>query len=164
MMVVRLPEYEPGRTTSPSEEGDPMNILNSGRHVLWLIAVLMVAAPVTIQAQAVDVVAVDVVAVAKGYRVSKLLGRDVINDQNEDIGEIDDFIIGRDQVLFVILQVGGFLGIGEHLVAFPASSVDLETVKGKIRIKNASRAQLKKQPQFNYRDQVSSKDTPNSSR
>jgi hypothetical protein len=30
----------------------------------------------------------------------------VINEQNEDIGKIDDFIIGRDRVLFVILEVG----------------------------------------------------------
>jgi hypothetical protein len=105
---------------------------------------------VTVRAQAVDIVAVDVVAVGKGYRVSKLIGRDTINEQDEKIGEIDDFIIGRDKVLFVILEVGGFLGIGANLVALPASAIDMETVKGKIRIKNASRSQLQKMPKFSY--------------
>ena len=129
-----------------------MNISTNGKCVAAALSLLLSAAPVVAPAQTVDVVRVDVVAVAKGYRVSKLIGRNVINDENETIGEIDDFIIGRDQVLFVILEIGGFLGIGEHLVALPAKSVDLETVKGKIRIRNASRAELKQQPQFKYQD------------
>ena len=82
--------------------------------------------------------------------ISQLLGHKVINEQNEDIGKIDDFIIGRDRVLFVILEVGGFLGIGAHRVALPISAVDMDTVKGKIRVQGASRDQLKKMPEFSY--------------
>jgi sporulation protein YlmC with PRC-barrel domain len=111
---------------------------------------MLAISPLAARSQAVDVVVVDVVAVAKGYRVSKLIGRNVINEQNEEIGEIDDFVIGRDKVLFVILEIGGFLGIGEHLIALPASDVDMETVKGKIRIKNASRSELKQKQKFEY--------------
>ena len=120
------------------------------RYIAALAALLVAMSPLTARAQTVGIVTVDVVSVGKGYRVSQLIGRDVINEQNEEVGEIDDFVIGRDQVLFVILEVGGFLGIGEHLVALPASSIDMETVKGKIRIKSASRSQLQKMPQFNY--------------
>jgi hypothetical protein len=83
-------------------------------------------------AQSVDLVVVDVVAIAKGYRTSRLTGREVINDRNEEIGKIDDFIIGRDKVLFTVLQVGGFLGIGSYLVAVPYKSLDLERRKDKI--------------------------------
>ncbi|MET0658793.1 MAG: PRC-barrel domain-containing protein [Steroidobacteraceae bacterium] len=115
-----------------------------------LVMVLTALSPSTSTAQAVEIVKVDVMAVGLGYRVSKLIGRDVINEQSEEIGEIDDFIIGRDRVLFVILEVGGFLGIGAHLVALPATAIDLETVKGKVLIKQASRAQLSKMPKFNY--------------
>jgi PRC-barrel domain len=115
-----------------------------------LMAILLLAPGLQARAQGVRVVAVDVVAVANGYRVSQLLGRKVINERNEDIGKIDDFVIGRDRVLFVILEVGGFLGLGAHLVALPVSAVDMETVKGKIRIIGASRDELKKMPQFNY--------------
>jgi hypothetical protein len=53
-------------------------------------------------------------------------------------------------VLFAILEVGGFLGIGAHRVALPISAVDMESVKGKIRIEGASRDELKKMPEFNY--------------
>jgi len=114
--------------------------------VLMTLAMVSPPAP----AQSVDIAIVDVVSVAKGYRISRLIGRDVINNQSDEIGEIDDFIIDRDKVLLVILEVGGFLGLGTHLVAMPASAIDIETVKGKIRIKSASRGQLQKMPQFNY--------------
>jgi hypothetical protein len=124
----------------------------SYRYIAALTALLMAASPLAAHAQAVDinVVVVDVVAVGKGYRVSQLIGRDVINEQSEEIGEVDDFIVGKDKVLFVILEVGGFLGLGAHLVAMPATAIDMEAVKGKIRIKSASRAQLKKMPEFSY--------------
>lgn len=126
-------------------------IMRSDAICLPMIAAIALSiSPLAVQAQEVEILAVDVTAVGKGYRVSKLIGRDVINEQNEKIGEIDDFIIGRDRVLFVILEVGGFLGLGEHLVAMPATAIDMQTVKGKIRIKGASRAQLQKMPEFNY--------------
>lgn len=127
-----------------------MKTLSDCRYIAALAALLVAVSPLAARSQSVGIVVVDVVSVGKGYRVSQLIGRDVINEQNEEIGEIDDFVIGRDQVLFVILEVGGFLGIGEHLIAMPANAIDMETVKGKIRIKSASRGQLQKMPQFNY--------------
>jgi hypothetical protein len=72
---------------------------------------LMLAMPMQFAfSQAVELVVVDVKAVARGYRTSKLKGTNVTNDKNEKIGEIDDIIIGRDKVLFAILQVGGSSG------------------------------------------------------
>jgi hypothetical protein len=126
--------------------------------VRWLLgavgaASLMLVTPIvptTSVAQEVDIVVVDVVVVAKGYRTSKLTGRDVVNDKKEEIGKIDDFIIGRDRVLFAILQVGGFLGIASHLVAVPYSSLDLESLPGQIVLKGASKPGLKKLPEFKY--------------
>jgi sporulation protein YlmC with PRC-barrel domain len=120
------------------------------RYPAILMAALLLSPELVVRAQDVGIIRVDVVAVAAGKRVSQLLGRKVINERGEDIGKIDDFIIGQDRVLFVILEVGGFLGIGAHRVALPATSVDMETVKGKIRIKGASREQLKQMPEFNY--------------
>lgn len=127
-----------------------MKTTSDCRFFALFIALAVVAAPLTARAQTVGIVRVDVVAVGKGYQVSQLLGRDVINEQSEEIGEIDDFIIGRDQVLFVVLEIGGFLGLGGHLVALPATSIDMETVKGKIRIKSATRSELQKMPEFKY--------------
>jgi sporulation protein YlmC with PRC-barrel domain len=125
------------------------SILNY-RCTLPLVAVLFLSPYLEAVAQDVKIVSIDVVAVAHGHRVSQLLGSKVINERNEDIGKIDDFIIDRHRVLFVILEVGGFLGIGAHRVALPISAVDMESVKGKIRIEGASRDELKKMPEFKY--------------
>src|SRR5512132_914791 len=75
------------------------------------IAVLIAVGPRPARSQAIELVVVDVTTVAKGYRTSKLTGSNVVNDHDERIGTIDDIIIGRDRVLFVVLQVGGFLGL-----------------------------------------------------
>jgi len=52
------------------------------------------------------------------YRASKLAGVNVYNDANEKIGDINDVILDKSgKATSVILGVGGFLGMGEHLVA-----------------------------------------------
>ena len=49
------------------------------------------------------------------WRASKLVGVDLYNEQNENIGEVDDVIIDPSgKVDGVIVSVGGFLGMGEH--------------------------------------------------
>jgi sporulation protein YlmC with PRC-barrel domain len=61
------------------------------------------------------------------YRASDLMGKDVYGANNEDIGEINDVIIGRDgQVMAVVVGVGGFLGIGEKDVAVPMQSLQFQ--------------------------------------
>jgi sporulation protein YlmC with PRC-barrel domain len=82
--------------------------------------------------------------------VSKLTGRSVVNDKNERIGTIDDFIIGRDHVLFTILQVGGFLGIGSRLVAVPYQSIKIDDEGNKITLPGATKEQLQKLGEFKY--------------
>jgi hypothetical protein len=96
----------------------------------------------------VALVVVDIKAVALGYRVSELRGRPVTNGK-ETIGKIDDLIIGRDKVLFAILSVGGFLGLGAHLVAVPYSSLRI-TPKA-ILLPGATDPALRKLPEFKYR-------------
>lgn len=107
-------------------------------------------------ASAAEVVVVDVKAVARGYRVSRVLGNDVVNDREEEIGTLDDLVIGRDDqsILFAVLEVGGFLGIGGRLVAIPFESLRLDESGGtlKIVLPGASRDKLKSLPAFDYRD------------
>jgi hypothetical protein len=106
--------------------------------------------PTDVRAE-VALVAVDVVAVAEGYRASKLRGTTVVNNANEKIGEIDDLIVGKDRVLFAILQVGGFLGIGSRLVAVPYSSLQISDEGRRIVLPGATKDQLKGLPVFKYR-------------
>ena len=61
--------------------------------------------------------------VIKGWSVQRqLLGQDVYNDKNERIGEIEDIIISPEKnISYGIVSTGGFLGMGSHDVAIPAS-------------------------------------------
>jgi hypothetical protein len=113
-------------------------------------AVLIAVGSRPARSQAVQLVVVDVAAVAKGYRTSKLTGSDVVNDHDERIGTIDDIIIGRDRVLFAVLQVGGFLGLGGQLVAVPYQALILDDTGDKIVLPGASRDEVKKLPEFKY--------------
>ena len=99
----------------------------------------------------VALVVVDVVAVAEGYRASKLRGTTVINPANEKIGSLDDLIVGKDRVLFAIIEVGGFLGIGCRLVAVPYTSLQISDAGQHIVLPGATKEQLKNLPEFKYR-------------
>jgi hypothetical protein len=101
----------------------------------------------------VEIAAVDVDDVASGYRASELVGSSVVNDRKEKIGTIDDLMIGRDdRVLFAVLQVGGFLGLGGRLIAVPYQALILSEDKGVIRVvlPGATKDELEKLPEFKY--------------
>ena len=52
------------------------------------------------------------------WRTSKLLGLNVYNDSNESLGSINDLLTDKSgNIKAVVIGVGGFLGVGEHLVA-----------------------------------------------
>jgi hypothetical protein len=111
---------------------------------------LLVAEPKSVLSQGVQLVKVDTSVLGKGYRVSRLTGRTVTNDKNEDIGKLDDMIVSQDRVLFAVLQVGGFLGLGGHLVAVPYSSLVIDDTGTKIQLPGATRDELKKLGEFKY--------------
>ncbi|MEA3176522.1 MAG: hypothetical protein QOI59_45 [Gammaproteobacteria bacterium] len=119
--------------------------------VLVTVAIIVGAQVPRIAAAEVALVVVDVVAVADGYRASKLRGATVVNSKNEKIGELDDLIVGKDRVLFGIIQVGGFLGIGSHLIAVPYSSLQISEEGTRIVLPGASKEHVKDLPEFKYR-------------
>ena len=100
----------------------------------------------------VALVKVDLSVVAKGYRMSKLIGSSVINDKNEKIGTVDDVIADKDkkQLNFAVLQVGGFLGVGGRLVAVPFDSLVIDDKERKITLPGATKDELKKLAEFKY--------------
>jgi len=58
------------------------------------------------------------------WRATKLTGVNVYNNNNEKIGDVNELIVGRDgKVEAVVIGVGGFLGMGEHLAAVPFDKV-----------------------------------------
>jgi sporulation protein YlmC with PRC-barrel domain len=152
-------ERSPSEIVLPNVAGVP------GRHRSWrtrgllttLAAVAVMGLLIELGqnsgfSQGIQLVKVDVQVVANGYRMSKLTGQTVVNDKNEKIGKIDDFVVGRDEghTLFTVLQVGGFLGIGSHLVAVPYDSLTINDNGNKIELAGASKDQLKQLDQFRY--------------
>lgn len=101
------------------------------------------------QMESTTIIIADVEAVALGYRLSQLIGQEVRNDKGQAIGRLDDFIINKDRVLFATLSVGGFLGIGDRLVAMPYTSLQV-TEKGVVA-PGATKEALSKLPEFKYR-------------
>ena len=54
------------------------------------------------------------------WRASKMVGLSVYNDKNESVGSINDLLTDKSgNIKAVVIGVGGFLGVGEHLVAVP---------------------------------------------
>ena len=58
------------------------------------------------------------------WRSSKVVGLSVYNDNNESLGSISDLLMDKSgNIKAVVLGVGGFLGLGEHLVAVPFDKI-----------------------------------------
>jgi sporulation protein YlmC with PRC-barrel domain len=52
------------------------------------------------------------------WRTSKMVGLSVYNDANESIGSVNELLADKSgNIKAVVIGVGGFLGVGEHLVA-----------------------------------------------
>src|SRR5450755_4972874 len=52
------------------------------------------------------------------WRASKVVGVSVYNDNNESLGSINDLLMDKSgNIKAVVIGVGGFLGVGEHLIA-----------------------------------------------
>ena len=58
------------------------------------------------------------------WRASKIVGLSVYNDNNENLGSINDLIMDKSgNIKAAVLGVGGFLGMGAHLVAVPLDKI-----------------------------------------
>lgn len=68
--------------------------------------------------------ATDMASANSPWRASKLNGVNVYNNANEKIGEIDELLLNhRGQIDSVVVEVGGFLGMGKHHVALKFDDV-----------------------------------------
>jgi len=65
--------------------------------------------------------------VAESNKASCLIGMEVRNPQNEKLGDIKDVVIDLPlgRIIYIVLSTGGFLGIGNRLIAVPPSAFHL---------------------------------------
>jgi PRC-barrel domain protein len=88
--------------------------------------------------------------VRDGIRINWLTGHAVINDQNEKIGTISEFVVGRDFAVFAILQTGEFLALDTYLVAVPFKTLVIDKQQSRIRLPGATRKALRNFPEFRF--------------
>ncbi len=96
--------------------------------------------------------------VALGWSVKKtILGQTVYNDAGDKVGKVMDLIITPQRnVSYAIVGAGGFIGIGRHDVAIPASQ--LSEKGGRLVLAGATKDVIKSLPPFDYAEDTARRD------
>jgi hypothetical protein len=84
---------------------------------------------------------------------SEVVGLDVYNKANQDIGTIKDIAYAGSSIKAYIVGVGGFLGVGDHDVAVTPSALHVSwdaNAKAWHATMNTTADQLKAAPEFKY--------------
>jgi len=66
-----------------------------------------------------------------GLRLDVLIGADVRSPKDERLGEIEDIVSSNGKLTHVLVAHGGFLGIGQDLVAIPWKHLRIAVKRGK---------------------------------
>lgn len=107
------------------------------------------------------------IAAAGDWSASKMSGVNVYNEANDKVGEISDVIIdSKAHVRGVVIEAGGFLGMGTHYVLVAMDSLKFANKAGKTTagqtsdtkrewfpdraVLNVTKDQLKALPEFKY--------------
>lgn len=93
---------------------------------------------------------------AEGSLVSKIIGADVYDSAADDaakIGDVKDIVIANDgKAKYIVIGVGGFLGIGEKNVAYDFSKAEWVEKKGeRWLVAKTSKEDLTAQPDFDLK-------------
>jgi sporulation protein YlmC with PRC-barrel domain len=89
--------------------------LTAGAVGSLLLASLAFAAPPTISESQLQ---------GSTWRASKIVGLNVYNDKNENVGSINELLIDKSgNIKAAVLSVGGFLGMGSHYIAVPYDQI-----------------------------------------
>jgi len=86
-----------------------------------------------------------------GYvqKASKLMGTSVKNQQNEQLGKVENFTVdlAAGRIVAVIISSGGFLGMGDELSAVPPSALKFNAEHDTLQL-DATKESLASSPHF----------------
>ena len=92
----------------------------AGTALFATVAFAQSPAATTDKAPAAAATTVTTTTASGSWRTSKMDGLKIYNDANENIGTINDLLTDKSGAIKIaVIGVGGFLGMGEHLVAVP---------------------------------------------
>lgn len=80
---------------------------------------------------------------------STLSGDDVVNQDGEDLGHIEDLMINTadGKVEYAVLSFGGFLGMGDKYFAIPFERLQIDRKEKRV-VLNVEKERLKEAPGF----------------
>lgn len=87
----------------------------------------------------------------KPLRAATIVGADVRNSENEDLGEIQDVVMDPQSgdIAYAILSHGGFLGIAEKQIAVPWENLKVtDNAEAPVFVLNVSEKVLDEAPSF----------------
>lgn len=91
--------------------------------------------------------------IVSGWSAKKdILGKDIINDASppQTLGSVYDLIIDKDTgVAYAIVEVGGFLGMGEKYILVDVSKFNAP-IAGKFVVLGVTKDMVKALPEFKY--------------
>lgn len=92
-------------------------------------------------------------AATRGFDLTtcdRLLDRDVVNPQGEEIGSIEDLIVSRSsgEILYAVLKSGAVLGIGGKTVAMPYRQLRWDEANNRFAL-SMTEDQVQALPEFN---------------
>ncbi len=82
-------------------------------------------------------------------RASDLIGKNVTTPKGERLGEIKDLVVDttNGHVQYAVIGMGGFLGVGDKLFAYPLERFERTTERGKL-VLNVDKDKMKSAPGF----------------
>jgi sporulation protein YlmC with PRC-barrel domain len=89
------------------------------------------------------------------FRSSKLIGMNVHNPQDEDLGEIKEIVLdpGHDRISYFVLKSGGMLGMGGKLFAIPWEVIQVTPDGDEQRLTlNMTKERFEKAPEYQESD------------
>lgn len=90
---------------------------------------------------------------SKLLSATTLIGDEVRNLQDQDLGKIEDLMIDTSdgRVAYAVLSFGGFMGVGDKLFAVPMGALELDK-EDKCFVLDKSKEALKDAPGFDKND------------
>lgn len=87
--------------------------------------------------------------VSQGINADDLDDKDVVNSAGDEIGEIDEIVLSkRDNQLYAVVEVGGFLGMGEKEVVIPLKELQMRDGKLWAPLTASTQEQIKSLPEY----------------
>ncbi len=80
-------------------------------------------------------------------RVSELMDRKVKNQQGQDLGQVEDLVIGQDgKISYIIVSQGGIMGIGDKMTPIPFKNAQLSSQQDAVILSNIDKQKLQNAP------------------